>query len=542
MFLTMSAPRSRSTAIVLMLLATLAMAAVLAWEAQQAARSHRATAENVLRDYSKVAAWELTRLGRQQLLNAMNGKLSEVQAALKRGSIETAVEASTVCAHGCGGAHGVLTTFSAGLPAAEFTFAGAPVDDGVRAILAKATADGLRRPDDFTCPALRVIEVHGTPAVLVWRPVHDRSDRLTAVVGFVAATTFVAHLFENLVRQTPLLPPALAADRGRANAALAVRVAAPDGRQLFASASEWSRFDASEKLPADFGGLTLAVALRQDAAEGLVIGGLPRERLPLIIGLLTLTAGLVVVALVQLRREAELARMRSDFVSGVSHELRTPLAQIRMFTETLLLGRVRSPNEGRRSLEIIARETQRLIHLVENVLLFSRGERRAPQLAREAAHLAPIIADVVEGFAPLAAARQVRLVTELDETATATVDAGAVRQILLNLLDNAVKYGPAGQEITIRLRLEDRMAQLSVDDQGAGIAAADVERIWQPFNRLSRSGDATGGTGIGLSIVRQLADLHGGRAWVERTPSGGARFVVAFPDAWPRAGAAAAVA
>lgn len=530
----MPAPRSRSTVIVLMLVLTLALAALLAWEAQQAARSHRATAENVLRDYAKFAAWELTRLGRQQLLNAMNTELSEVQAAIRRGSVESSLGASAPCPHGCGATHTLLTTFRSPLPDARFTFIGAAVDDGVRAVLETAVAEGLRRPDDFTCPALRVITVNGAAAVLVWRPVRDRADRLTEVVGFVADSRLVSGLFERLARHQPLLPPSLVADGGHANAALAVRVAAPDGRELFASAAEWSRFEAREQLTPDLGSLALSVALRPDAAERLVIGGLPRERLPLIIGLLTLTAGLVVVGVVQLRREAELAHMRSDFVSGVSHELRTPLAQIRMFTETLLLGRVRSPGEGRRSLEIIARETQRLIHLVENVLLFSRGERSAPQLTREATQLAPVVADVVEGFTPLAAARQVTLRTVLDETATATVDAGAVRQILLNLLDNAMKYGPAGQTVTVALQLEGGGAHLTVEDEGTGIPPEDVARIWQPFQRLARSHDGTGGTGIGLSIVRQLAELHGGRAWVERAPAGGARFVVALPDAWRR--------
>jgi signal transduction histidine kinase len=534
----MSAPRrSRSTIIVAMLVATLAMTAMLAWEAQQAARSHRAAAENVLRDYAKFAAWELTRLGREQLLNAMNTELGEVQAAIKSGGLEVALGTSAPCAAGCGATHTVLTAFSASLPDGECTFAGAPVDDGLRALLADAVAEGLRKPQDFTCPAMRVTRINGTPAVVVWRPVHDRNDRLSGVVGFVADLPFVTRPFETVARHTPLLPPSLVPAGGHANEALSVRVSAADGERLYASADAWSRYEAEDQLTREFDRLRLAVALRPDAAEGLIIGGLPRERLPLIVGLLTLTAGLVVVALVQLRREAELARMRSDFVSGVSHELRTPLAQIRMFTETLLLGRVRTAGEGRRSLEIIARETQRLIHLVENVLLFSRGERRVPQLTREPARLAPIVADVVEGFAPLAAARQVRLTTALDEAVNATVDAGAVRQILLNLLDNAVKYGPAGQEVTVQLRLQDRTALLAVEDQGPGIAETDTERIWQPFNRLARSDDATGGAGIGLSIVRQLADLHGGRAWVERAPSGGARFVVELPDAWTTAGA-----
>ena len=525
-----------------MLVATLALTAALAWEALQAARSHRATAENVLRDYSKVAAWEFARLAKQQLMAAMNDELSEVQSAIRRGRIEAALGTNGRCPNGCPSSHSVLTAFRGRLSDPQLTYAGAPVDEGVRTMLAKVSADGRSKPDAFTCPNFRIIGVNGAPAVLVWRPTFDGSSVPTGLVGFIADRRFVTSVFEHIVGHTSLLPPSLVPPGAKTNAALSVRVSAPSGEAVFASGTEWSAYEGAQQLTAEFDRLSLAVALRPEAAEGLVIGGLPRERLPLVIGLLTLTVGLVVVALVQLRREAELSRMRSDFVSGVSHELRTPLAQIRMFTETLLLGRVRSATEGRRSLEIIARETQRLIQLVENVLLFSRGERAAPVLTREAAHLAPIIREVVEGFAPLAAARQVRLTTALDEAVAANVDAAALRQILLNLLDNAVKYGPTGQQVTIGLSLAGNDARVSVDDEGSGINAADAERIWQPFNRLARSDDATGGTGIGLTIVRQLTDLHGGRAWVERSPAGGARLVVELPAAWTSTPTSAAVA
>ena len=538
----MPAPRrSRSTLIVLLLVATLAMTATLAYEAQQAARSHRATAENVLRDYSKFAAWELTRLGRQGLLNAMNAQLSDVQTGIRGGNLGASTASAPVCRSGCGQARGIATTFSASLPDARFTFAGAPVDNGVHELLAAVAADGLRRPADFTCPAMKVTMVNGQPAVVVWRPLHDASERPSRVIGFITDVSFVSRAFEQILRQTPLLPPTLVPAGANPNATLAVRVATPEGLELFSSAPDGSLYGATEKLAREFSDLQLAVALRPDAAEGLIIGGLPRERLPLVIGLLTLTVGLVVVALVQLRREAELSRMRSEFVSGVSHELRTPLAQIRMFTETLLLGRVRSANEGRRSLEIIARETQRLIQLVENVLLFSRGERRRPEIAREDARLAPIVSDVIEGFAPLAGARQARIITRLDDTIVASVDAGAVRQILLNLLDNAVKYGPAKQTITVTVQHDDGRARITVEDEGPGVAAADAERIWQPFNRLAQVDTASGGAGIGLAIVRQLSQLHGGRAWVERG-SAGARFVVELPGARSEARAISAVA
>ena len=525
---------SRSTVIVALLVATLGIAAMLAFEAQQAARSHRATAENVLRDYSAFAAWELSRTSRTQVLNVIQQELQHVRNAIARGGVEAAVAGHQGCASGCGEAHARRSAFSMPFPSGPLTSAGVALDPKVTQVLEEARAQGQRKPQDFTCPALRVVETAQGPVVVVWRPDFAKGDAPVSILGFVAETNFLSHVFGRVLKQQPLLPPSLLAAGADPNVALSVRVVTPEGRALFASASEWSPYEAHEKLSKDLGALTLAVALKPDAAGTLVIGGLPRERLSMVVGLLALTVGLVGVALVQLRREAELSRLRANFVSGVSHELRTPLAQIRMFTETLLLGRVRSETEGRRSLEIVAREAQRLAQLVENVLLFARGERRQPHITRTATPVAPLVTDVVESFGPLAAARHARVVTDLDHHVAASIDRGALRQMLLNILDNAVKYGPEGQTIAVTLRMLGDRLQLSVDDQGQGIAPGDAERVFEPFIRLARAEDATGGTGIGLAIVRQLAELHGGRAWVE-----GARFIVEIPGAWSATGAAA---
>jgi signal transduction histidine kinase len=527
--------------IVALLIATLALTATLAYEAQQAARSHRAAAENVLRDYAAFAAWEFSRLGRQQLVIAVNQDLERLKTAIDRRGLEAAAAESPGCPSGCGGAHAIRTVFMVTLPDTRFTFAGEAASADVRDLLHKAAAAGMRAPKNFTCPALLVTSGEGVPRVVVWRPVHDRHDNPVGMIGFTTDTSFVTHILERVLKQHSLLPPSLTKTSSDHNGLLAVRVATPQGRQLFSSTADWSPYSAEQRLQSDLGALELAVALRPDAAGRLIIGGLPRERLPLVVGLLTLTAGLVVVALVQLRREAELSRLRSDFVSGVSHELRTPLAQIRMFSETLLLGRVRTEHEGRRSLEIIAREAQRLAQLVENVLLFSRGESRAPEISPRPARLAPMINEIVESFSPLAAARQARVAVQLDHAAGASVDPGALKQIVLNLLDNAVKYGPAGQTVTVTLDLEGDHVRIAVADEGPGIDPQDAERIWRPFNRLASAAAVTGGAGIGLAIVRQLAELHGGRTSVERTPTG-SRFVVELPGAWRHTGDDAAVA
>jgi signal transduction histidine kinase len=303
------------------------------------------------------------------------------------------------------------------------------------------------------------------------------------------------------------------------------------GVELYRSPAQYaSPFTARDTIGTDMGDLYAQATLRPEVADQLIIGGLPKSRLPLILGLLGMTAVLIGTALVQLRREYELARLRTDFISGVSHELRTPLAQIRMFAETLVLGRVRSDEERSRSLAIIDQEARRLTHLVENLLHFSRAERQAARVVPEPTALAPLVQEVVEGFAPLAAARGVSLQAAVAEGLVAPVDPGAMRQMLLNLLDNAVKYGPAGQTVTVGAAAAPGAARLWVDDCGPGVPRPDRERVWDRFWRLERDrGSAVAGSGIGLAVVRELAGLHHGRTWVEDAETGGSRFVVEVP-------------
>ena len=139
-------------------------------------------------------------------------------------------------------------------------------------------------------------------------------------------------------------------------------------------------------------------------ANTLVIGGLPKSRLPFLLGLLALAAALSFVAIGQIRREGELARLRSDFVASISHELRTPLAQMRLYLETLRLGRFTTEDQRNWSLDNVERETTRLSHLVERVLRFSRTGR-ADDEVREPVDVVAEVQPIVEEFQPLAAAR-----------------------------------------------------------------------------------------------------------------------------------------
>jgi signal transduction histidine kinase len=248
--------------------------------------------------------------------------------------------------------------------------------------------------------------------------------------------------------------------------------------------------------------------------------------------MLVLTAGLAVVALVQLRREHELVRQRADFTSSVSHELRTPLSQILLYGETLSLDRVRSDDDRRHAAEIIVQEAQRLMHMVENVLHFARGERGQYALSTRPLLLASQLRSILTAVAPLAESAHVRLRAELDEDVAVVADPGALRQIMLNLLDNAVKYGPPGQVVTVTARREDDRAVIGVEDEGPGIPREERERVWRPFVRLQPHRDGPhGGSGIGLSVVWELVRRQGGSVRIDAAAHGSALVTVSLPVA-----------
>jgi signal transduction histidine kinase len=165
-----------------------------------------------------------------------------------------------------------------------------------------------------------------------------------------------------------------------------------------------------------------------------------------------------------------------------------------------------------------------LSDLVENVLQFSRGERGVLRIVARPADVGAIVLNAVEGFAAT-----MKIETSIEPETIANVDEDAIRQIVLNLLDNAVKYGPETQTIRVAVRRVDANVQIAVEDEGPGIPPRQRKRIFRRYVRLARERTrAIAGAGIGLAVVRELAALHGGRAWCEAGPSG-ARFIVEIP-------------
>src|SRR5918999_9972 len=472
------ARRSRSTLLVTLLLLTLGLAAVLAHQAYDATRDHRETAEQTLRDYAATAAWEFNAHAKEELWQALAYAFRPCKAIETTNARHVSLpppeileaEARKLEACSCSLVFDTDYYFLVDFRDRSTRFAGGEPAHGTSWLTDTLVAHASTAYDkgwEFATI------FHGTGVkarTIVYTLKRDNARAPVAAYGFVIEPRrFGEAAYTRVMKKWQLLPYALT--HGMPNdSLLRLSVLSANGDEIYGSASDFDdAISGTAEWKPFFGGMMTHVAMRPEAAERLVIGGLPRSRLPLLLGVLAMTAALIVVAVVQLRREAELARLRSDFVSSVSHELRTPLAQIRMFAETLLLGRVRSESERTRSMEIIDQEARRLAHLVENVLHFSRAERQSLRLCPVPTLLATQVREIAESFSPIARARRGEVELMLDESVAVSVDRNALRQMLLNLLDNAIKYGPMRQTVTLGVRGTDVRARIWVEDEGPGV-------------------------------------------------------------------------
>jgi two-component system sensor histidine kinase KdpD len=229
------------------------------------------------------------------------------------------------------------------------------------------------------------------------------------------------------------------------------------------------------------------------------------------------------------RLVAEIGRQRAGFLSAVSHNLRTPLTAVKAAAGTLLASWSRiEPEERRELLETIADEAERLERLVRNTLELSRIRAGALDVAQEPVDIADLVQHAVRRLRPIARAHRVRLAVA-DDLPPVWLDVTMAEQILLNLLENALRFAPPGSEILVGAHLVDNdHVELRVADHGPGVPAAARERIFEEFQRADPRPDRSG-TGLGLAIVRALVIAHGGSVRYEDTEGGGATFVCTFP-------------
>jgi signal transduction histidine kinase len=231
-------------------------------------------------------------------------------------------------------------------------------------------------------------------------------------------------------------------------------------------------------------------------------------------------------------KSEELVRLKTEFISSVAHELRTPVTSLNGLSEILRSGKVVDPEKRDRLLALLAGECGRLTRFLRNVLEFGKIENDAKAYDLKETDLAPVVrevADLVRESQPNGGA-EVRLEGRAGPVRV-LADGDAVRQALLNILDNAVKYSPGGKDVTVRLTAADGAATIAVTDRGLGIDPRDRERIFEAFFRSRRAAahDPTG-VGLGLRIVRHIMDAHGGRVEVSSEPGKGSTFSLVFPS------------
>jgi len=353
------------------------------------------------------------------------------------------------------------------------------------------------------------------PVLLVWRSSADRMAALVAGAAYAES------------RWLRRLEPALANHQSR------ITLVDPDGRpvsgRLEPSAGRPSVRPASlTQLP-----WTIQAFSR---ANGALAGDLETRRRLLVAGfcvmaLLVLTGSYFIARAVS--RELEVARMQSDFVSAVSHEFRTPLTSLCQFTELLAKGRVPSQERRQQFHEVLARESQRLRRLVEGLLNFGRLEAGALRYQFERLNPEELLDRLVAEFRQEAdlGGRQIE-VSVNGAVGAIHGDREAVSCVLWNLLDNAVKYSPAGSRIRVDLAPAGQRVTIAVRDEGPGVEPAEREKIFQKFVRGAAAKErSVQGTGVGLAVARRIARAHGGDLAVESELGRGSTFTVSLPVA-----------
>ena len=247
--------------------------------------------------------------------------------------------------------------------------------------------------------------------------------------------------------------------------------------------------------------------------------------------LLLASFGGYILARKSLEPIASMVNEQQRFIADASHELRTPLAVLRGETE-VALGKTRTVEEYQESLTLIQEEAERLSRIVEDLFILARQPIQSPTaLIKEPVSLTEVVKDCARAAQVLATRKGVRLKLENDSTPIAlNADEELIKRMILNLLDNAVKYTPEGGEISLALEKHNGSAEIVVRDTGIGLSQTDQQRVFDRFYRVDKARSrALGGAGLGLSIVRSIVEAHGGNITIDSTPRHGSSFTVSLP-------------
>jgi signal transduction histidine kinase len=405
-----------------------------------------------------------------------------------------------------------------------------PVASEARAIdVAAASFKLMSQKQDVVRTGGTTVDDRDPENRILLKPILDESSKVVGVAGFIIDMEYVKQeLLPQLINKAlPEFFPGDAQDN------VIVSVYDTKHNLIYATQPVKGQKDETWTSLPYFSDLLLTIQSRNMTPEQWARWNFT-VNLSLSILMTTVLIGGIVLALRTASHELKVSRMKTDFVSNVSHELRTPLSSVRVFGEFLRLGRVKEEEKIREYGEYIETESRRLTQLINNILDFSKIESGRKTYHFEKADVAEVIAETLKTLEVQLKQNGFSIIFEAPRTplAPAVIDADAIAQAFMNLLDNAVKYSGTAKEIVVRLEQEGGTIRLTVTDHGIGIPREEQEKIFDKFYRVS-----TGlvhdvkGSGLGLSLVKHIVEAHRGRVTVKSEPGRGSSFTIHLPAA-----------
>ena len=357
---------------------------------------------------------------------------------------------------------------------------------------------------------------------IIMRPVADESEHVHGVVGVI--------LDETLTRAAMM-------DVGTRSLKAHYGIDAPMYRLRITD--QWAKVNGAGTQPFGFVFCNWRLGVRDLCMTPEQLAALRfKNQMMLSGGVMIVLFGAIGLAIQAASRQMKLSQMKSDFVSNVSHELRTPLASIRVFGEYMRLGRVTTDEKVREYGEYIEAESRRLTQLINNILDFSKIESAEKKYKFSETDIVALAHDTLCAFAmPLRdQGFQITFTAPDAIVPDLVIDRDAIAQVLMNLLDNAVKYSNGEKSIDVVVSADAEAVRIAVSDRGIGIPAAEQKKIFEKFYRVG-SGlvHDVKGSGLGLAIVNHVVKAHGGRVEVTSAPGQGSTFTIVLPSSAPPA-------